>query len=77
MPQTSRVPIADEAREEDNDGERGSEQADGDLEGAGGHGSRAGLMRALLRPKPIPGVENFGIPPSPESEVNPDVQVNV
>lgn len=77
VPQTSRVPIADEAREEDNDGERGPEQADGGLEGAGGHGSRAALMRALLRPKPTPGVENFGIPPSPESEVNPDVQVNV
>ncbi|KAF9130580.1 hypothetical protein BGW39_002936 [Mortierella sp. 14UC] len=78
--QTSRVPIADEAREEDDDDSRrkeGSEQADGDLEGAGGHGSRAALMRALLRPKPIPGVENFGIPPSPESEVNPDVQAKI
>jgi hypothetical protein len=75
--QTSRVPIADEAREEDQDGGRSSEQADGDLAGAGGHGSRAALMRMLLRPKPIPGVENFGIPPSPESEVNPDVQVIV
>ncbi|KAF9143648.1 hypothetical protein BGX30_015108 [Mortierella sp. GBA39] len=77
VPQTSRVPIADEAREEDNDSERGSEHADGDLEGAGGHGSRSALMRALLRPKPIPGVENFGIPPSPESEVNPDVQAKI
>ncbi|KAG0378700.1 hypothetical protein BGX24_003039 [Mortierella sp. AD032] len=79
VPQTSRVPIADEAREEDDDDNRkdGSEQADGDLEGAGGHGSRAALMRALLRPKPIPGVENFGIPPSPESEVNPDVQTKI
>ncbi|KAH7042344.1 HCNGP-like protein-domain-containing protein [Linnemannia elongata] len=77
VPQTSRVPIADEAREGDNDSERGSEQADGDLEGVGGHGGRAALMRVLLRPKPIPGVENFGIPPSPESEVNPDVQAKI
>ncbi|KAG0295116.1 hypothetical protein BGZ96_012503 [Linnemannia gamsii] len=77
VPQTSRVPIADEAREEDNDGDRNSEHADGDLEGAGGHGSRTALMRVLLRPKPIPGVENFGIPPSPESEVNPDVQAKI
>ncbi|KAK3842031.1 MAG: HCNGP-like protein-domain-containing protein [Linnemannia gamsii] len=79
VPQTSRVPIADEAREEDDDDNRkdGSEQADGDLEGAGGHGSRAALMRVLLRPKPIPGIENFGIPPSPESEVNPDVQAKI
>jgi hypothetical protein len=80
VPQTSRVPIAEEAREVDDDdnGRReGSEQPDGNLEGAGGHGRRAALMRALLKPKPIPGVENFGIPPSPESEVNPDVQVKI
>ncbi|KAF9912622.1 hypothetical protein EC991_010048 [Linnemannia zychae] len=80
VPQTSRVPIADEAREEDDDDssrKEGSGQADMDLEGTGGHGSRATLMRALLRPKPIPGVENFGIPPSPESEVNPDVQAKI
>ncbi|KAF9152487.1 hypothetical protein BG015_005211, partial [Linnemannia schmuckeri] len=77
VPQTSRVPIADEAREEDNDGGRSSVQVDEDLEGAGGHGSRAALMRTLLRPKPIQGVENFGIPPSPESEVNPDVQAKI
>ncbi|KAG0273276.1 hypothetical protein BGZ95_010913 [Linnemannia exigua] len=80
VPQTSRVPIADEAREEDHDDSSRkdvSEQADGDLEGAGGHGSRAALMRALLRPKPIPGVENFGIPPTPESEVNPGVQAKI
>jgi hypothetical protein len=32
-------------------------------------------MRLLLRPRPLPGVENFGIPPDPEGEVNPDVQV--
>lgn len=39
------------------------------------HGDRGALMRSLLRPRPIPGVENFGIPPSPEGEINPTVQV--
>ncbi|KAI1311926.1 hypothetical protein EDD11_003244 [Mortierella claussenii] len=40
------------------------------------HG-RAVLMRSLLRPKPVPGVENCGIPPAPEGEVNPDVQMKM
>ncbi|KAF9428695.1 hypothetical protein BGZ94_001392, partial [Podila epigama] len=40
-------------------------------------GDRESLMKALLRPRPIPGVENFGIPPSPEGEVNPDVQAKM
>ncbi|KAI9234243.1 MAG: hypothetical protein BYD32DRAFT_95676 [Podila humilis] len=43
--------------------------------GATFHGDRGALMRSLLRPRPIPGIENFGIPPSPEGEVNPTVQV--
>jgi len=82
MPQTSRIPIADEAREEDGENRDRSDselQANEGFEGAAaGHGSgggRAALMRSLLRPKPIAGVENFGIPPSPEGEVNPGVQV--
>jgi len=39
------------------------------------HSSRSALMRSLLRPRPIPEVENFGIPSEPEGEVDPDVQV--
>ncbi|KAF9316098.1 hypothetical protein BG003_002348 [Podila horticola] len=41
------------------------------------HGDRGALMRSLLRPRPIPGVENFGIPPSPEGEINPTVQAKM
>lgn len=46
-------------------------------QGTGGtfHGDRGALLRSLLRPRPIPGTENFGIPPSPEGEINPAVQV--
>ncbi|KAG0224652.1 hypothetical protein BGX31_007901 [Mortierella sp. GBA43] len=39
--------------------------------------TRAEQMRLLLRPHPIPGVENFGIPPEPEGEVNPEVQAKI
>ena len=39
------------------------------------HKGRSTLMRSLLRPKPIPGVENFGILPEPEGEADEDVQV--
>lgn len=48
-----------------------------DMEGIELHNqqSHADQMRLFLRPHPIPGVENFGIPPEPEGEVNPDVQV--
>lgn len=48
-----------------------------DMEGIERHNqqSNAEQMRLLLRPHPIPGIENFGIPPEPEGEVNPDVQV--
>ncbi|KFH72668.1 hypothetical protein MVEG_02957 [Podila verticillata NRRL 6337] len=45
--------------------------------GATFHGDRGALMRSLLRPRPIPGIENFGIPPSPEGEVNPTVQAKM
>ncbi|KAI7821320.1 HCNGP-like protein-domain-containing protein [Gamsiella multidivaricata] len=64
--QTERVPIAEEVQVDMKD-------ADGTQNQQG----RAVLMRALLRPKPIPGVENFGIPPNPEGEVNPDVQAKM
>ncbi|KAF9106827.1 hypothetical protein BGX29_008389 [Mortierella sp. GBA35] len=79
VPQTSRVPIADEAREDnENDGESqdgsSSEQTDG---GHGSTTSRAALMRSLLRPKPISGFENFGIPPSPEGDISPGVQAKI
>lgn len=39
------------------------------------HSSRSELMRFLLRPRPIPGVENFGIPSEPKGDVDPAVQV--
>ncbi|KAG0031523.1 hypothetical protein BGZ81_001071 [Podila clonocystis] len=45
--------------------------------GATFHGDRGALMRSLLRPRPIPGAENFGIPPSPEGEINPTVQAKM
>jgi len=32
-------------------------------------------IRALLRPPPIPGVEDWGIPPESTSPCNPDVEV--
>ncbi|GJJ78090.1 hypothetical protein EMPS_10449 [Entomortierella parvispora] len=41
------------------------------------HSTRSSLMRSLLRPRPISGVENFGIPPEPEGEVDPDVQAKI
>jgi len=72
--QTERVPIAEEI-----ESARDADVHMGGDEGEGGamdqRSRRAALMRQLLRPKPIPGVENFGIPPSPQGEVNPDVQV--
>ncbi|KAF9921998.1 hypothetical protein FBU30_007918 [Linnemannia zychae] len=77
IPQTNRVPIADEAREEKDNAKDSSGKSGGDHEDEGEHGSRAALMRTLLRPKPIPGVENFGIPPSPNSEINPNVQAKI
>ncbi|KAF9297040.1 hypothetical protein BGZ74_010047 [Mortierella antarctica] len=48
-------------------------------QGTGGtfHGDRGALLRSLLRPRPIPGTENFGIPPSPEGEINPAVQAKM
>ncbi|KAF9364129.1 hypothetical protein BGX34_002446 [Mortierella sp. NVP85] len=49
------------------------------MEGIEGHDqqSHTEQMRLLLRPRPLPGVENFGIPPDPEGEVNPDVQAKI
>ncbi|KAF9157255.1 hypothetical protein DFQ26_008935 [Actinomortierella ambigua] len=38
---------------------------------------RETLRRQLLRPKPIPGVDNFGIPPEPEEECSPDLQAKI
>ncbi|KAF9968336.1 hypothetical protein BGZ73_000165, partial [Actinomortierella ambigua] len=35
---------------------------------------RDALRRRLLKPKPIPGVENFGIPPEPEGECSLELQ---
>ncbi|KAG0237632.1 hypothetical protein BGW42_000460 [Actinomortierella wolfii] len=35
---------------------------------------REALRRQLLKPKPIEGVENFGIPPEPEGECSPELQ---
>ncbi|KAF9185653.1 hypothetical protein BGZ51_000358 [Haplosporangium sp. Z 767] len=67
--QIDRVPITEEAKENENDKGRSL----GDLSSQ----NRSALMRLLLQPKPIPGVENFGIPPSPEGEVNPDVQAKM
>ncbi|KAG0347534.1 hypothetical protein BG004_007545 [Podila humilis] len=40
-------------------------------------GDRGALMRLLLKPRPIPNIENFGIPPNPEGEVNPAVQAKM
>ncbi|CAG8516064.1 10053_t:CDS:10 [Ambispora gerdemannii] len=34
-------------------------------------------MRELLRPKPIPDVENWGIPPEPDAECDPNVQEKI
>ncbi|KAG0321762.1 hypothetical protein BGZ99_003696 [Dissophora globulifera] len=71
VPQTERVPIADEAAAVR------SESADMVEDPQDEHSRRAALMRSLLRPKPIPGVENFGIPPKPVGEINPDVQAKM
>ncbi|KAG0001896.1 hypothetical protein BGZ79_003959 [Entomortierella chlamydospora] len=75
VPSTERVPIADESRAvesgDDKDGD------DGEIGSRRWHNNRVNLMKSLLRPKPIPGVENFGIPPNPEGEVNPDVQAKM
>ncbi|KAF9287975.1 hypothetical protein BGZ68_000997 [Mortierella alpina] len=38
---------------------------------------RGALMRSLLKPKPIPGVDNFGIPAEPKGEINPAVQAKM
>ncbi|KAF9937717.1 hypothetical protein BGZ67_000990, partial [Mortierella alpina] len=38
---------------------------------------RGALMRSLLKPKPIPGVDNFGIPAEPKGEINPAVQAKI
>ncbi|KAF9967495.1 hypothetical protein BGZ70_009334 [Mortierella alpina] len=38
---------------------------------------RSALMRSLLKPKPIPGVDNFGIPAEPKGEINPAVQAKM
>ncbi|KAG0267138.1 hypothetical protein BG011_008429 [Mortierella polycephala] len=67
--QIDRVLIAEEAKENEDDKDRSL----GDLSSQ----NRSALMRLLLQPKPIPGVENFGIPPSPEGEINPDVQAKM
>lgn len=58
-------------------GEGVSREGVQDIEGIEGHDqqSHTEQMRQLLRPRLLPGVENFGIPPEPEGEVNPDVQV--
>lgn len=34
-----------------------------------------GKIRALLRPPPIHGVRDWGIPPEPEGECDPDIEV--
>ncbi|KAF9208782.1 hypothetical protein BGZ49_007532 [Haplosporangium sp. Z 27] len=76
VPSVDGVHIADESRVV---GESEDDKDDGDSEVGSHkwHNNRIKLMKSLLRPKPIPGVENFGIPPSPESEVNPDVQAKM
>ena len=33
-------------------------------------------VREALRPPPIPGVEDWGIPPAPEGEVDPEILVS-
>ncbi|KAI8598308.1 HCNGP-like protein-domain-containing protein [Dissophora ornata] len=75
--QTGRVPIAEEIESARN----ADIHMSGGDEGEGGvmdqQSRRTALMRLLLRPKPIPGVENFGIPPGPEGVVNPDVQAKM
>ncbi|KAF9109524.1 hypothetical protein BGX27_007516 [Mortierella sp. AM989] len=76
VPSPGRVPIADESRAEDGS-EDDKEDDESEVGSPGWHNKRAKLMKALLRPKPIPGVENFGIPPSPDGEVNPDVQAKM
>ncbi|KAF9982372.1 hypothetical protein BGZ65_002944 [Modicella reniformis] len=62
LPQTEAISIEDS---QDVDGEVHRKQ------------SRVEQMRLLLRPRPIPGVDNFGIPPNPEGEVNLDVQAKI
>jgi hypothetical protein len=34
------------------------------------------LVRMRLRPPPIPGVTDWGIPPAPEGKTNPEVEVS-
>ncbi|KAG8757991.1 hypothetical protein FRC12_010125 [Ceratobasidium sp. 428] len=40
-------------------------------------GSDLTQIRALLHPPPIPGVENFGIPPPSEDKVDPELEAKV
>ncbi|KAG0052527.1 hypothetical protein BGZ83_002457 [Gryganskiella cystojenkinii] len=53
------------------------ERDDDDGDQSSTHGGRSALMRSLLRPKPIPGVESFGIPPEPDGEADEDVQIKI
>ncbi|KAG8767605.1 hypothetical protein FRC12_006154 [Ceratobasidium sp. 428] len=41
------------------------------------NGSELAQMRVLLQPPPIPGVENFGIPPPSEDKVDPELAAKV
>ncbi|KAF9439211.1 hypothetical protein BGZ76_008577 [Entomortierella beljakovae] len=78
-PQTTsseRLPTADEMHREDEYGGDNSGE-EGDEGSPQWHNKRTRLMKALLRPKPIPGIENFGILSSPVGEINPDVQAKM
>ncbi|KAF9896514.1 hypothetical protein BX616_007302, partial [Lobosporangium transversale] len=75
MSQMERIPITGEAHGTEQSKYSGDNGEDVDMDDQQDiRLDRAALMRSLLRPKPIPGIENYGIPPEPEGEVNPDVQ---
>ncbi|KAF9569568.1 hypothetical protein EC968_002465 [Mortierella alpina] len=63
------------------DVERERDQGDNRVNQQGSPGDlgndRGALMRSLLKPKPIPGVVNFGIPAEPKGEINPAVQAKM
>ncbi|ORZ04221.1 HCNGP-like protein-domain-containing protein [Lobosporangium transversale] len=78
MSQMERIPITGEAHGTEQSKYSGDNGEDVDMDDQQDiRLDRAALMRSLLRPKPIPGIENYGIPPEPEGEVNPDVQSKI